>query len=85
MVGGNFDWKPGEAEQAIANQKLTWTQLKLGQLGFDQPVPKAYGVSAIPSVWLIAPDGRVIAKDLRGDQVGTAVEKAIEEMPKTSR
>ena len=77
MIGANFDWKPGEAERAIADQKLTWTQLKLGELGFDRPVPKAYGVSAIPSVWLIGPDGTVLAKDLRGEQVEKAVAEAL--------
>lgn len=36
---------------------------------------RLYGVKAIPSIWLIGPDGKVLGKNLRG----AAVEKAIEQ------
>jgi len=38
---------------------------------------RLYGVNAIPSIWLIGPDGRVLAKDLRGTAVSQAIEKAL--------
>jgi hypothetical protein len=32
-----------------------------------------YGVRGIPSIWLIGPDGRILAKDLRGEAIQTTV------------
>jgi hypothetical protein len=34
-------------------------------------------VRGIPSIWLIGPDGKVIAKDLRGAQIKTTVATAL--------
>jgi beta-lactamase regulating signal transducer with metallopeptidase domain/thiol-disulfide isomerase/thioredoxin/protocatechuate 3,4-dioxygenase beta subunit len=80
MLGGNMDWDRAAADAAITDNKITWKQLAIGNLAFDVPVCKAYGISAVPSIWLIGPDGNVIAKDLRGDAVGQAVEKALASM-----
>jgi thiol-disulfide isomerase/thioredoxin len=77
FVGGNFDWKAGVAEAALENLKLPWPQAALGELSFENPVCRAWGVMAIPSVWIISPDGKVIAKDLRGADVAKALEKAL--------
>ncbi len=38
---------------------------------------KDYGIDLIPAIWLIGPDGKVVARDLRGDAVRKAVAKAI--------
>ncbi|MDP0491957.1 MAG: TlpA disulfide reductase family protein [Verrucomicrobiota bacterium JB023] len=40
---------------------------------------RAYGVSGIPSIWLIGPDGDVIARDLRGKGIKEAVRAALAE------
>ena len=42
-------------------------------------ISTAYGISYIPSIWLIGPDGIIIARDLLGDTMGEAVAKALEE------
>jgi RNA polymerase sigma factor (sigma-70 family) len=46
-----------------------------GHLGewTDEPVTKAWGVDSIPSVFLVGPDGKIIARDLRGAAIGAAV------------
>jgi hypothetical protein len=38
---------------------------------------KDYGVHGIPSLWLIGPDGKVVAKDLRGEGIKAAVAAAM--------
>jgi hypothetical protein len=36
-----------------------------------------YGVEGIPSIFLIGPDGKIIARDLRGEEISLAVGKAL--------
>jgi len=40
-------------------------------------VANMYGITSIPSIWLIGPDGKIIAKDLHGDALKEAVKKAL--------
>ena len=51
----------------------------MGFLG-DWPkagLPSKYGVQGIPSIFLIGPDGKILAKDLRGEAIKSAVEHAL--------
>ena len=40
-------------------------------------LPNQYGVEGIPSIFLIGPDGKIIAKDLRGENIKATVERAL--------
>jgi hypothetical protein len=40
-------------------------------------VPERYGEWGIPSIWLIGPDGKVVARDLRGEGIKKAVGAAL--------
>ncbi len=65
--------------KAINNDHLTWTHvsdLKYWQSAAAQQ----YGVQAIPQTFLIDKEGKIIAKNLRGD----ALEQKLEEVLKTS-
>ncbi|WP_343303236.1 TlpA disulfide reductase family protein [Chitinophaga niabensis] len=54
--------------KAIADDKLTWTQVS--DLKFWDSAPaKLYGVRAIPSNVLIGPDGKIVARNLRGKEL----------------
>ena len=37
--------------------------------GKRSPVAQAYGIDGIPAIWLIDPDGRIIAEGLRGEKL----------------
>ena len=39
----------------------------------DEPVTKAWGVESIPSVFLVGPDGKIVARDLRGEAIAAAL------------
>ncbi len=52
--------------KAIADDKLTWTQVS-DLKGWNSDAARAYGVQSIPFNYLIDPTGKVIARDLRGD------------------
>ena len=54
--------------KAIADDKLTWTHVS--DLKFWDSAPaKLYGVRAIPSNVLIGPDGKIVARNLRGREL----------------
>jgi hypothetical protein len=40
-------------------------------------VPTQYGVQGIPTIFLIGPDGKILARDLRGEDIKRAVEEAL--------
>ncbi len=61
--------------KAIADDKLTWTQVS--DLKFwDNEVARLYGIRGIPQNFLIDPQGKIIARNLRGD----ALEKKLAEV-----
>lgn len=51
--------------RAIAEDGLTWTQVS-DLLGYNAQPAKDYGINAIPATFLLDPEGKIIAKDLRG-------------------
>jgi peroxiredoxin len=57
------DW-----ENAIISDKLTWHHVS-DLKSWDSPVVSLYGFNAIPTNVLIDPQGKIIATDLRGDDL----------------
>ncbi|NMD01566.1 MAG: TlpA family protein disulfide reductase, partial [Bacteroidales bacterium] len=61
--------------QAIEKDNLTpWTHVSDLKY-WDSPVAKLYGIQAIPANFLIAPDGKIIAQNLRGEQLFATLEQ----------
>ena len=78
MIGLSLD-KDLEKPKAYAKQNgCEWVDGFLGDWGKDE-VTKKYGVSGIPSIWLIGPDGKVVASRLRGNGIMEAVSSALEQ------
>lgn len=55
---------------------MTWPQYFDGK-GWGNELAAKYGVEAIPFAVLIGPDGKIIDKDLRGEDLENAVAKAV--------
>ena len=55
---------------------MTWPQYYDGE-GWSNKLAVKYGVQSIPFAVLVGPDGKIIGKDLRGDELETAVAKAL--------
>lgn len=70
VLGVSLD-QPGKKDAwlaAIHKDNLTWTQVS--DLKFwDNEVAVLYGVKAIPTNLLLDPQGKIIAKDLRGEEL----------------
>lgn len=53
---------------AIQELDLPWIQVS-SLKGWDCPVAKRYGVTSIPKMYLLNPDGKIVAMDLRGEEL----------------
>lgn len=68
IVGVSLDDKRTDWLKAVEADKLPWIQVS-DVKGFQTEVAVRFGITAIPQNVLIDPDGKVIAKDLRGEDV----------------
>jgi peroxiredoxin/acyl-CoA-binding protein len=79
VIGVSLD-RPGQKEKwmkAIHDDALYWTQVS--DLKFwDNEVAKQYGIRAIPQNLLLDPQGKIIAKNIRGEELEQKVGEAID-------
>lgn len=66
ILGISLDDKKNPWEKAIEKDGLPWTQVS-DLKGRKNDVSVLYGIKMIPSNYLIGPDGKIVAKDLRED------------------
>jgi len=66
VVGISLDDKADRWEKAIREDNMPWTQLS-DLKGWKNELADYYGIQGIPSNLLIDPNGKIIAKDLRGE------------------
>ncbi len=63
--------KPGNKDlwmKAIHDDKLTWTHVS--DLAFwNNAVAKMYGINSVPSNFLIDPQGKIVGRNLRGEEL----------------
>ena len=62
-------------KDAIAKDGLVWPNHVSDLRGWSSAAAKLYGVSSIPSTFLVDKDGRIIAKGLRGEQLTAVLEQ----------
>ncbi len=75
-VLGIATWdKPEDTFKAIEEEQIAWPQI----INAQKIASDAYGVQGIPQIILFAPDGTIVARDLRGEALKAAVEKAMAE------
>ncbi|MGD7653890.1 MAG: TlpA family protein disulfide reductase [Verrucomicrobiales bacterium] len=78
VVGLNVDNSIDLAKAFDKKKPSPYTHGFLGAGAESKRVHLAYGIDSIPSIWLIGPDGRIIARDLRGKAMHEAVKAALE-------
>ena len=61
VVGITFDHQPETAKAYADSEKLPWPNVHADGWGQDATVVRSFGISAIPSLWVIGKDGKVIA------------------------
>jgi peroxiredoxin len=76
VYGVSFDDTKSKWLQAVEDDELTqWPQVS-DLKGWQNAAGQEYGISSIPSNFLIDPEGKIIAKNLRG----AALERKLEEI-----
>ena len=76
MVGLSLDPDASAPRDYAKKNELGWTQGFLGEWA-KTDLPSRYGVEGIPAIFLIGPDGRLIASGLRGPDIKSAVQSAL--------
>ena len=65
-----------DTKKAIGELPISWPVIYAGTRGADSPAT-AYGIEAIPHIILIAPDGTILARNIRGTGIKEAIDKAL--------
>jgi peroxiredoxin len=68
VLGVSLDSKRANWLKAITKDKLTWDHVSDLE-GWSNAAAKLYGVSSIPHTVLLDPQGKIIARGLRGDEL----------------
>jgi len=76
MVGLSLDPEMAAPRDYTKKNDIGWTQGFLGDWS-KSTLPDRFGVQGIPAIFLIGPDGSIVAKDLRGDEIKAAIGKAL--------
>ena len=74
IVGLSFDNKEDAWKKGIADLGMPWPNLSDLQ-GWKSVAATTYGIRAIPSSLLVDPQGKIVALDLRGDQLGNKLKE----------
>ncbi len=72
ILGVSLDHKKGDWVQAIQKDNLNWTHIS-DLKGWESIAARNYNVRSIPANFLVDPDGRIVAKDLRGPDLHAAL------------
>ena len=78
IVGLSFDSDKDAWLKAIQDLKMPWIHLS-DLKGWETVASEVYGIRAIPASLLIDPDGIVVARDLRGEELGAKLAEVIGE------
>lgn len=74
VVGFSLDDNEHKWKEAVSKDGLTWTQLS-DLKGWASQIVSLYGVDAIPNNFLINPEGKIIARNLRGNMLKLTLQK----------
>jgi peroxiredoxin len=76
VFGVSLDRKKEDWVNAIAQDGLTWTHVS-DLAYFNSEAARLYNIQAIPATYLVGPDGKIIAKNLRGASLEEKLEEVL--------
>jgi thiol-disulfide isomerase/thioredoxin len=76
IVGISLDEDQGKMEEATKKLNMTWPQHFDGG-GWQNKISTSFGIRSIPAAWLLDKKGMLRETNLRGEALGTAVEKLL--------
>jgi peroxiredoxin len=75
ILGVSLDNNKDAWQKAIKDDGLIWTQVS-DLKGWTSAAAVAYSVQSIPANFLIDPNGKIIARNLRGNQLEETLQEA---------
>jgi len=85
VVGVSLDENKDDLIKFLAENHLPWKILvstEAHHSGFDNPIADNYGISGIPTVFLMNRQGKVVSLAARGEQLATLVDGLINAPPR---
>lgn len=76
----SLDKNKDQWKRAIDADKLTWKYHVSDLMGWSSDAARTYGVRSIPMNYLIDADGKILAKNLRGTQLHTEIDKLVKKL-----
>ena len=76
IISVSLDKFADKWKQAIEEDKLSWTQVS-NLKEMKDPVALQYGVTQIPTTFLLDASGKVVAVDLRGDDLKAKINELL--------
>jgi thioredoxin-like negative regulator of GroEL len=74
MIGLSLDTDLAAAKRFVAEKKLNWPQARI-ENPRKNPITQRFGVRGIPALFLLGPDGKIVARSLRGKRITSTVER----------
>ena len=68
IIGVSLDKEASKWKEAIAKDKLSWTQVS-NLKHWDEPIAKEYGIESIPATIVLDAKGNIVAKNLYGAEL----------------
>ncbi|MFO0391175.1 MAG: redoxin family protein [Planctomycetota bacterium] len=76
IVGISLDEDRAKLDAFVKARKITWRQHFDGK-GWQNEAAQAWGIQSIPATFLIGADGKIVATDLRGQQLDQKLAKLL--------
>ncbi len=73
IIGVSLDDDINDWKEAIAKDKISWTQVS-NLKKWNDPIAKLYNIDQIPTTFILDSTGKIVAKDLTGQELRTKVE-----------
>lgn len=74
----SLDERDEDWQKAVKKDKITWLQV-IDHGGWETPTARNWGISALPTTYLIDREGRLLAMDLEGKDLEKALESLLGE------
>ena len=84
VVGISLDNEDEKVAAFVRKHEIGWPQIVAGPAD-KNAVAKKYYVEGVPATFLIDPNGKVVAKDLRGSALQKEVDRQLHEMHRSKK
>ncbi len=72
MLGISLDLDKASWKEAVKQDTLQWEQL-INMQGFDADLVRQFGFLKLPAIFLVAPDGRIVQRNISADSLSNCL------------